>query len=309
MVITPSVRTIAGVTAESNTNRNGRDSIRLDSTTSRRKNLGMTEVNKRAPRIHQQSLNDLRITVLSDGTGRIDPRMHLGRAPEAERDAALAQAGIDPDGFELPINVVLLERGGTRVLIDTGSGYRARPQQGILLDSLALADLAPADIDVVLLTHFHGDHVGGAVDEDGELVFANARHYMASMEWQHANSEERLAGLKPGKADHERELLRALQADIELVNPGTQIADRVEILDARGHTPGHLVVLAHAGDEGLLHVTDAVLLPLQWDHLDWIAESDSPAVATTRQELAALAQRDRLLVSGAHFPWPGVMRL
>lgn len=269
----------------------------------------MPEMNEQGPRIHQQSLGDLHITVLSDGTGSIDPRIHLKGAPEAERDASLAEAGIDPDKFDLPINVVLLERGDTRVLIDTGSGYRARPRQGLLLDSLALADLAPKDIDIVLLTHFHSDHVGGTVNEDGELVFANARHYMASMEWQHANNEDRLAALKPGKAEQERELLRALEPDVHLINPPTEIADRIEIMDARGHTPGHLVVLAHAGDEGLLHVTDAVILPLQWDHLDWIAASDSPAVATTRQELAALARRDHLLVSGAHFPWPGIMGL
>lgn len=269
----------------------------------------MAEVNEQGPRIHRQSLGDLQITVLSDGTGSIDPRIHLGKAPKAERDASLAESGIDPDKFDLPINIVLLERGDTRLLIDTGCGCRARPRQGLLLDSLALADLAPEDIDIVLLTHLHGDHVGGAVDEDGELVFTNARHYMASMEWQHANSEDRLAKLKPDKAERERELLRALQTDIHLVNPPTEVADRIEIMDARGHTPGHLVVLASAGDEGLLHVTDAVILPLQWDHLDWIAEADSPAVATTRQELAALARREQLLVSGAHFPWPGIMRL
>jgi len=120
------------------------------------------------------------------------------------------------------------------------------------------------------------------------------------------------ADMRPGFVEAAKRTLAGIGDRLRLVEPGAEVAAGIEIVDAAGHTPGHIGLLLHAGDDALLYVTDAVhFAPLQLAHPGWHVafDTDPVAAAKTRHALLDRAAADRVLVSGAHLPFPAVGHL
>jgi glyoxylase-like metal-dependent hydrolase (beta-lactamase superfamily II) len=197
--------------------------------------------------------------------------------------------------------------------------FRAqRPGAGKLLAALQAEGIAPETIDLVLLTHLHPDHVGGAVDDAGVPTFANARYLVGRAEYAFWWGEPSLDELPfpPERNQFLRhvgkEILVALQGRIEQVDAGDTIAPGITVVDAPGHTPGHLAVELASGEERALHIVDAAAEPsLHLGHPDWFLLPDLWPVRAlqTRRALLDRAANEDLLVLTAHFPFPGVGRV
>lgn len=192
------------------------------------------------------------------------------------------------------------------------------PNPGALPVALAAEGIAPEDIDIVLFTHLHFDHGTGAVDAEGKPMFPKARYLVGQTEYEFWWGEPSLAELP--LTDELRKFLRetakaplvALQGKIEQIAPGDEVAPGVKVIDAPGHTPGHLGVEVASAGEGLIHVGDAASQPiLHLEHPDWFAGSDNwPAQSMmTRRTLLDRAAKENLLVMTYHFPFPGVGRV
>ena len=160
------------------------------------------------------------------------------------------------------------------VLVDTGLGRLAEvvgAPAGHLLTSLARVGLTPGDIDVVVLTHAHPDHIGGLV-RDGHLTFARARHVISAREWNFWTSEAELARLPEMLAAPARALLPPLSEAnaIHLTNDrDTEIVHGIHLLAAPGHTPGHCVVAVDSGASRAMFLADAIIDELQLTNLEW----------------------------------------
>jgi glyoxylase-like metal-dependent hydrolase (beta-lactamase superfamily II) len=204
-------------------------------------------------------------------------------------------------------HVALVRMPGRCALIDAGVGpaesaaARWLDVEGTLDTDLAALDIAPDEIDVLVLTHLHQDHVGWLVDESRAPRFARARHVVSADEWASVQAD--------GMPSHVRDALGPVQAAGLLDIGGTPV-DGTRLLALPGHTPGHAGVLIEGERRRLLFGGDAFNHPLQ------IADPDVPSVAdrdraqavATRREVIALARAESLTVLGAHLPgafWPG----
>ncbi len=267
---------------------------------------------------HRVSVGQIEVIVLDDGTFQGPASFFAINATPGELAAEMEERGLSPtDTIPVSIHPLLVETGGQRVLLDTGVGI-LNPVPGNLLAALAAEGIAPEEIDVVLLSHMHTDHFGGAVDASGAPVFPNARYLINAAEyafWAAEPSLDELAipdDFKAQLGPPTIAALTALENVLEQIAPGDQIAPGVIAVDAKGHTPGHLAVEIASEGEGMLHIVDAAHLPeFNLEHPGWFTAADNwPAwTVTTRQMLFDRAADEGLLVSTYHFPFPGLGRV
>lgn len=240
---------------------------------------------------------------LCDGSVDYELESMVTNAPRSDVVAALRAHGLPTQIITTPYAYLCVDAGEHKVLVDMGAGDLA-PTTGRLLESMHNAGTTPADIDAVFITHAHPDHVGGALNAEGEPVFANANYFICKAEWDFWFSDE--AMVRPGEwfADYARRNLAPLKEKMVLLEREDEILPGVSVLFAPGHTPGHMVV-SFASDGGRLLCTgDTVLHPLHLDHPDWLPTFDilpEPAAAS-KQRIFDLAASTGSLVLGQHFP-------
>ena len=212
---------------------------------------------------------------------------------------------------ELALTCLLVRVGDRTILIDTGYGAQPlRPEVGQLAQSLAEAGVTAADIDTVVISHPHGDHIGGATVGSGEMAqvtYPSARYWLGRADWEHFTDPENLNAR--GLADKLLPLANAQRLD--LADGEHEIAPGVRLLPLPGHTPGHMGVAFTAGQEMAIYVGDLVHHPLQIEHPDWspIFDSLPPLSRETRRNLLERARREHALVLSYHLPFPGIGRI
>jgi len=233
-------------------------------------------------------------------------------APKERLEQALRKHDLDPERWEeynSPYLCLVINTGQHRVLVDTGAGSLA-PTTGNLIPNLRNEGITPEDIDTVILTHGHPDHIGGTIDREGASAFPNARYIMWKDEWNFWTSEAHLAELKVDEhlITIARTNLLPIQDQLDLVDPETEVIPGIRSLAAPGHTPGHMAVAVTSKDEQLLYLSDTVIHPLHLEQPDWYtAVAIAPEqVVATRRRLLNRAATDKALVHAFHFPFPGL---
>jgi glyoxylase-like metal-dependent hydrolase (beta-lactamase superfamily II) len=271
--------------------------------------------------------------VLADGTNLyhvsdIAPQLtpeelraaHLGELDDRAGVTYTAHAGEPEDhaGIWMQYSGLLLRAGGRTILVDSGAGAemsaRIGARAGRLSESLAATGTAADEVDIVVISHAHMDHIGGltTLDPGGTRVpvYARARHYFWRGEWEYWTSEENLATqsheiLAEGARMHLPPLREA--GLVALVDAETEIAPDVRIIPAPGHTPGHVALLIGADQVGALYLGDAVITELGIEHPDWISMPDTlhgppEATVATRRALLERAVAEQRVVIAAHMP-------
>jgi len=238
----------------------------------------------------------------------------FANAPKDRLDQALREHNIQPEhwvAWVSPYICVVVDTGEHRVLVDTGADDPA-PNTGRLLQNLRAEGIAPEDIDTVILTHGHPDHIGGNTDAQSKPAFPKARHVMWKDEWHFWTSGQ--AELKLDEHGRgvllkfARKNLPAIQGQLDLIDHETQIVPGIDAVAAPGHTPGHMAVAISSGGQQLLCISDAALHPIHLEQPEWHAVVDfaPEQVVATRRRLLNRAAADRALVLAFHFPFPGL---
>ncbi|GAA0587604.1 MBL fold metallo-hydrolase [Craurococcus roseus] len=270
-----------------------------------------------APKFHKMTVGSLPVAIVQDGSNRrADATQGFVPGVSAESvSAALAAAGTPGPGLDNPYNQTAVQTRAGLVLLDTGFGQGAPPGTGQMPAAMRAAGYDPAAVRTVVISHFHGDHVGGLLAPDGTPAFPNAAIKVPEAEWTFWNDtgEEARASeaRKPGFANARRRF--APYADkVERFRPGAEVAPGVTALDTRGHSPGHVSFLIADGAAQCLVIGDAITTPaLFMANPEWYPMFDmDPAQAVeTRKKLLERAATERMTVVGYHFPFPATGRV
>ncbi len=251
----------------------------------------------------------LSCVVITDGGGVLT-EAEVASIFADDTDRVLAVFRALPEPPVMSVNILVVESAGQRFMIDTGIGHLDPSEPGQLLDGLRTANITPESIDQIILTHYHRDHIGGLVDQNGQPHFPNAQVIAPAPEHAHWFAEATLAKI----GDERATVLRtAFAAYIEagrltLLDTSSPIAPGISYVAAFGHTPGHCAVQLESEGERLLHIADTAHMAMQFNLIDAVPRFDSqPEVAVaTRRAIIERAAREKLLILGYHLPFPGV---
>jgi len=274
------------------------------------------QVRTQAPGFYRMMLGDFEVTALSDGTAPIPLDKLLRNISVPDMQALLAQGNLRLQA-ETSINTFLINTGSKLVLVDTGAGRLFGPTVGgHLVQNLRAAGYRPEDIDLVLLTHVHGDHSGG-LTVDGKAVFPNAVIRVDAHEskfWLDSSNESKVApGERHSFAAAAASLAPYLAAGrLEPFASGSEILPGIKAIPAPGHTPGHsLYQIESRGQKmvmwgDLIHAKDVQFarpaVTIQFD-------VDEPAAAAQRIRTLATTARGETWVAASHIAFPGIGRI
>ena len=253
--------------------------------------------------VHAFRIGSLEAVALRDGVIAL-PNTAAG-SPWADTAAVttlLTGAGQAGDAIPLSVQPLLVRDGDRLVLIDTGAGGRMGTQNQ-LVASLRAAGVDPTTVTDVLISHAHGDHVGGLVGADGALTFPGAVIHVSAPEWDYMKAGAAQAG--------EAALLTAVTPRVRPFAPGTQVTPSIKAVALDGHTPGHTGYEIVSGTDRLLYIGDAMhssVISVQ--RPEWVNgwDTDSAAGIATRQGLLERGASQSLRISAPHFPFPGLGR-
>jgi glyoxylase-like metal-dependent hydrolase (beta-lactamase superfamily II) len=260
------------------------------------------------------NVGSIRCTVLSDGYVAYPVSWFFPNADPGELQHALEARHQASERVLSPYTCLLIETGRHTILVDTGAGEYSTTA-GAIQARLEVAGIRPRDVDTVILTHAHPDHIGGAIDMIGRPAFPHARYILSEIEWEFWTAVRadltRLRvpeDAKSGIHAMARRCLGPLRHQIEPVDRETEVVAGITVIPAPGHTPGHLAVLIASEGESLLNLGDAAVHPLHLEQPDWQNGFDlapDTAVATRRQ-LLERAVAENMHLMAFHFPFPSV---
>ncbi len=246
------------------------------------------------------SLGSMRCVVVNDGTINPipTPNFFSGASPE-ELQAALLTHDVREGNLKIPCNILYVEIGDERVLVDTGGRPDLDPVTGNLVAGLEAEGIKPEDITLVLHSHGHWDHVVGSATSDGEVVFPNACFVMAKSEYKYWTTQ--LDASEPiGQA------LEAIRGQVELIEPDVEVAPGVKAIHAPGHTLHHTAF--SFGDQELLCVVDCIDHPIHVENPTWTPswDMDKDKSIISRRQLFTHAATNDVMVHAFHGAFPGL---
>jgi len=277
------------------------------------------------PRFYQHRIGEVDLIALSDGGLNYPTAMILGNVPPE----ASTQYQLPEKQIFIPYTILLVKKEDKLVLIDVGAGDLGNPGDGVfpgldhttsrtnlVLPSLKAAGINPDDIDMILITHAHPDHIGGMFDAEGNLAFPNAHYYVTQKEWEYWMSADPTT-VEAEALRHHLELLvrearrafHAIQDQVTVVQGGEEVMPGVRFEPAPGHTPGHAMVSISVGEEKAYNISDVVVDPLFVEQPGWAPAIDMDAgqADTARRQFFARAAGEKALVFAHHLgPFPNL---
>jgi glyoxylase-like metal-dependent hydrolase (beta-lactamase superfamily II) len=267
----------------------------------------------RQPKSWRFKLGTFELTTISDSEAFIDgPYPIIGQnASEAEVRQLMRESLLPEQKYQPGFSPTVVNTGNELVLFDTGNGangFIPRPNGGWLAAQLGPAGFKPDDIDIVVLSHGHPDHVGGLIEE-GKPLFPNARYVIGQDDYDFWAP----AGKHSGDLEKLASVFRANTAQIadkfSFLKPGSDVVPGIRAIEAHGHTPGHLAFLIASENRQILfwgdcahHQVASLARP------DWhcMFDVDKEQGAATRKRIFDMAATDRLPVIGYHMPFPSI---
>ena len=270
-----------------------------------------------APTHYRFRLGDFEVTTILDAGAMIDgPWPIVGEdRPKAEVERLMRDNLLPETRFQPGFTPTLVNTGRELILFDTGNGadgFVPRPHGGWLARTLKTAGYEPEQVDLVVLTHGHVDHIGGLMEE-GRPLFPNARYAIGGVEYDFWASKDRLSAPREGNEFKSASLFQQTMVPLaertDFLKPGGEAAPGIRTIEAYGHTPGHLAFHIESRGNRLLlwgdcaHHEVASLARPEWHAF---FDMDKERGAATRRRVYGMASADRLPVIGYHMTFPSV---
>lgn len=267
-----------------------------------------------SPGMRRIRLGAFEIIALNDGALRRPLGEEFVRnAPLEQVKALLASQNLPTDYVDIPFTAFLAVTPAGKFLFDTGFADNGPPTTGRLRDNLAAAGYQPEDVDHVVISHYHGDHINGVRLKDGRLTFPRAKIHVPAPEHAFWMDDARMASAPQamqGAFQAVRRVFGGLPPDrLVPFQPGAELAPGIRAEAAFGHTPGMCVFTLRSEGQGFMYVADTANIPsLFVRNPDWsvVFDMDADLARQTRRRIYDQIIRDKLMVGGFHFPFPAL---
>jgi glyoxylase-like metal-dependent hydrolase (beta-lactamase superfamily II) len=262
------------------------------------------------PSHYRFKLGGFEVTTINDGGVQLDgPHPIFGFDQPAEAVQKLAEANfLSPTRFEISFTPVVVNTGAELLVFDTGNGAARRPNAGRLAGLLAGAGYSPEQVDVVVITHFHPDHIGGLM-EDGKPLFANARYVTHETEYGFWTHPDRMSGATEGVAKLTESNVKPVAEKTTFVKGGAAVVSGITAVASFGHTPGHTSFHLESEGKRLFLGGDFCNHPVvSLQRPDWHVrfDMDKEMAVATRKAILAMLASERVPFISYHMPFPAV---
>jgi len=265
---------------------------------------------------HALKVGDAELITIYDG---IWQKKHADNfikgATVAETKAALKAGGLTDDYVPITFTVPIVKVGGKTIMFDAGTGAQLAPTAGLLAANMKAAGIDPAKIDMVVVTHFHPDHIFGLMAKGtNEQVFPNAEIIVPAAEYAWWTDEGKTSKLPKNRQG----LAKRIQAtfpkwkNVRKVDAGGEVASGIKAVSAYGHTPGHTVYELGSGADTVMIMADTANVPALFaKHPGWHAvfDMDGDQAGASRRKIFDQAVADKATIAGYHFGFPGSGRM
>ncbi|MBN9586569.1 MAG: MBL fold metallo-hydrolase [Afipia sp.] len=271
---------------------------------------------------YRYKVGDAEVTVVSDGASTFP----LGdsfvlNVKKDEVNAALEKAFRPRDKMTINFGPLVINTGGKLVVVDTGNGpgtfAASKGAAGQFASNMAAAGFDPKAIDLVVISHFHGDHVNGLLTADNKPAFPNAEVLVPAVEWKFwmddgemsRASGDRMVGLFK---NNRRVFETGLGKKVTPYEWGKDVAPGMLAVESIGHTPGHTSYVLSSGADKVFIQSDVTNDPdLFARNPGWhlMFDQDPVQAETTRRKIYDMISAERMRVQGFHYPFPGLANL
>lgn len=271
---------------------------------------------EQAPCFYRFNHGAMQATIVSDGPLRLgDPSAGFVGASREELAKMLTDNFLSTTNFMLEQNILVLNTGEKLIVFDTGMGSSTifGPSTGKLLSTLRAANIDPKDVDAVVATHAHHDHVWGIMADDGSRNFPNAQIYISKADFDFWTDAAKLGMTDPPymklTVEGARKNLLPNRDRIVFIKDGQEFLPGIQAMATPGHTVGHMVFMVTSEGKTLSVIGDLthhqVLLMLR-PRLQFVNDTDPKQGANTRVRVLDMLAANRIPLLGYHFPWPGI---
>jgi glyoxylase-like metal-dependent hydrolase (beta-lactamase superfamily II) len=264
-----------------------------------------------SPYFHRFNLGGAEVTVVSDGPLPLgDPKGTFTGVPDDEMRKMLSDNFLATDNIVLEQNSPIVNTGEQLVLFDTGMGTSKAfgPTTGRQQKSMAEAGIMPGDIDAVVLSHAHIDHIGGIVDAADKVLFPNAQFYIAQSDFDYWTDEGKLGSPLKDFVIHARKNLLPVRDRLVFYKDGQELLPGIQALAAPGHTVGHTMFMITSEGKSFAFLGDLThhqILLMEKPRMEFSYDTDPKQAAESRVKMLDMLAANKIAVMSYHYPWPG----
>jgi glyoxylase-like metal-dependent hydrolase (beta-lactamase superfamily II) len=265
------------------------------------------------PAVARYRVGKFEVTVISDGYIDFPYELFTGATPDQVKAAAEAVQAAGQNGIRASFSTYLVNDGERFILIDSGPAGTVSPTSGYLPQVLESLGVSPSNIDAVILSHAHVDHIAGMV-AGGRANYAEAEVYIDRRDlatFTDAAVQARAPEILKSSFAAADQLV-ALYPRLQAIDGAREISPGVSVFDLSGHTPGQIGVRIEDGGESLSLVADMLFHPAAHPALPGLGivfEMDKALADAARARFFAEAAESGTLVAATHMPFPGVGRI
>ena len=259
---------------------------------------------------YRYKIGDIEVTAIHDGSAMRPLDGFVRNAEVSDVRKALSDAFLPESALPITFTTLVLRIGDKTVLVDTGNGDNGAPTANRWMGNFKAAGFDPADVDTIVISHFHGDHIGGIRLKNGTAVFPKAEVLVPDTEWAFWTDDAKASaapdGMKPAFANVKR-VFDPIRKDVKQFTAGREVVPGLTAVAAPGHTPGHTTFMLSSGSAKLMIVSDITNHPALFvRNPTWAAvfDMDADKARETRIRMLDMAASERAQLAFYHAPFP-----